>query len=173
MPTYSVDSQLYRDRVHRNGREVDHTFDPDEHLFRRYPKRYLVNGKPVPITMQFEADSGISVNRSRYSQPQDVLEPDCCDGESRPECVVLDIHCDEVPKEITTKDGSGRVFRFRLAHKPKELCFAHSEIWCNQQGDIRQACEEPPRHVKDIFRVEIARQLANREVLEFPKEIPR
>src|SRR5438876_8473273 len=97
---------------------------PGESLFRRYPRKSLFNGKPVPLTMSFEGDSGISVNRSKYSEPQDVLEPDCCDGEHRPECVILDIHVSEMPKEIATTDETGRVFRFRMVHKPKDTCFA-------------------------------------------------
>lgn len=170
MPFYSPDDQTYRDRVHRNGREVDQSFDPEESLFRRFPKAGLLHGKPVALTtISFAADSGISVNRSKYSEPQDVLEPDCCNGVYRPECVVLDIHNCELPQEIAATDNTGRVFRFRMVHRPGDTCFAHSEVWCNQQGDVHQAYEEPPKHVKNLFRGEVARQLAKRDVLEFRK----
>lgn len=169
MPIYSPDDQIYRDRVHRNGRPEDQIFDPDERLFRRYPKMSLINGRPVPLAMTFEEHSGISVNRSKYSEPQDVLEPDCCDGVGRPQCVVLEIHSSDVPQEIPTTDGTGRVFQFRIAHKPRDTCFAHSEIWCNREGDIQLPYEKPPKHVKNLFRVELAQHLAKRDVLEFSR----
>ena len=167
VPVYSPDGPLYRDRLHRNGRAADQAFDPEEHLFRRYPKNFLIDGRPVPLSMQFEDDEGISVNRGKYSEPQDVLEPDCCDGHQRAECVVLDIRVSEVPAEIATTDGTNRLFRFRMNHRPKEQCYAHSEIWCNEQGDIDQPHQQPPKHVKNLFRGELARHLAKRDVLEF------
>lgn len=168
MPIYSPDGQTYRDRVHRNGREEDQTFAPDERLFRRYPKKHLYDGKPGPLSlMTFQADSGISVNRNKYSEPQDVLEPDCCEGAHKPGYVVLDIHSSDVPAEIPVTDGSGRVFQFRIVHKPGEWCFAHSEICCNEQGDAGLAHREPPKHVRNIFRGVLARHLATRQVLEF------
>ena len=117
--------------------------------------------------MNFEDESGISTNRSKYSEPQDVLEPDCCDGHHRPECVVLDILVSDVPTEIPAPDETGRLFRFRMAHRPCELCFAHTEIWCNQSGDIEQPHQAPPKQVKNLFRGELARRLAARPVLEF------
>lgn len=171
MPTYSPDEQAYRERVHRNGRDVDPNFDPGERLFRRHPKAALFNGKPVPLTM-LSMDSEVSTNRSKYSEPQDVLEPDCCDGNARSGYVVLDIHVSDVPEMIPAQDGTRRVFRFRVVHKPKDTCFAHTEIRCNQHGDIGKPHEEPPKHVRDIFRAEIARHLANRDVLEFAQLRP-
>lgn len=168
VPVFSPDSQIYRDRVHCNGRAPDQLFNPSEHLFRRYPKERLTGGRPVPLSMKFEDDSGISVNRGKYSAPHDVLEPDCCDGHPRVGCVVLDILVSDVPAEIATADGTGRVFRFKLKHRPKETtCYAHSEVWCNEHGDIEQPYQPPPKAVKNLFRGELARHLAKREVLEF------
>ena len=43
--------------------------------------------------------------------------------------------------------------------------------WCNEQGDIDQPYQQPPKHIKNLFRGELARQLAKREVMEFlPQE---
>ena len=148
MPIYSSDEHAYRARVHRNGRAVDPNFGADERLFRRYPKKALVNGKPVPLTI-LPLDSGVSVNRGNYSEPQDVLEPDCCDGHARSGYVVLDIHVSDIPEMIVTEDGAERVFRFGLSHEPRDTCYPHSEIRCNQDGDIRRPHEEPPKHVRN------------------------
>jgi hypothetical protein len=167
VPIYSPDDEQYRIRVHQNGRAVDQNFGPAETLFRRYPRRWLVNGKPVPLTMQFEEQSGISVNRSNYSEAQDVLEPDCCDGRVRIECVVLEFPTNDVPTELRTEDGTNRTFRFPLKHVPRETCYAHSEIWCNQEGNIELPYESPPKRVRDIFRAKLAARVAERDPREF------
>jgi len=167
VPIYSPDNEQYRLRVHQNGRAVDQNFGPAESLFRRYPRRWLLNGKPVPLTMQFEDQSGISVNRSKYSEAQDVLEPDCCDGHVRAECVVLEFPTADVPPELRTEDGTNRTFRFPLKHVPQDTCYAHSEIWCNQEGDIELPYESPPKRVRDIFRAKLAARVAERDPREF------
>ena len=165
MPVYSPDGPQYRERVHQNGRPPDEVFTPDERFFRRYPKKFLHDGKPVPLTMQFEDDAGISANRSKYGEPQDVLEPDCCDGNLRSECVVLEILVSEIPVELPATDG--RLFRFRPAHRPKTSCYGHSEIWCNEQGQTDQPHQKPPKDVRNVFRAALAKQLAKRNPLEF------
>jgi hypothetical protein len=121
VPFYSPENEEYYARVHRNGRDPDQHFGLEERPFRRYPEASLVAGKPVPLVMQF--DAGVSVNRERFSEPQDVLEPDCCDGRPRPGHVVLALRVSNVPNAISTEDRSGRVFQFRPKHTPCETCY--------------------------------------------------
>ena len=171
MPVYSPDGQSYQNRVHQNGRPADQTFGADEYLYRRYPKEYLRDGKPVPLAFQafsFERAAGHSVNRSKYSLPEDVLEPDCCDGNFRPEYVVLQILVSELPAEIPASNGTS--YRIRPVHRPKETCYSHSEIWCNEQGDIDQPYQRPPKDVRNLFYGELARAFARRRPLDFTAE---
>lgn len=169
MPLYSPETEAYYERAHRNGRDPDQHFDLAERLFRRYPKDSLVDGRPVPLVMQF--DSGVSLNREKFSEPQDVLEPDCCDGRQRHGHVVLVLRLSNVPNAISTQDHSGRVFQFRLKHTPRETCYPHSEVWCNQSGDIHQDYEKPPKQVRDKLRAALARHLGTENVLKFePRE---
>jgi hypothetical protein len=165
VPFYSPENEEYYARVHRNGRDPDQHFGLEERPFRRYPEASLVAGKPVPLVMQF--DAGVSVNRERFSEPQDVLEPDCCDGRPRPGHVVLALRVSNVPNAISTEDRSGRVFQFRPKHTPCETCYPHSEIWCNQSGDIHQNYERPPKQVRDKLRAALARQIGTQNVLRF------
>ncbi len=168
VPVYSSDGQPYQDRVHQNGRPADQTFGAGEHLYRRYPKEYLRDGKPVPLAFQafsFERAAGRSVNRGKYSLPEDVLEPDCCDGNFRSEYVVLQILVSELPAEIPASNGT--TYRIRPAHRPKETCYSHSEIWCNEQGDIDQPYRRPPKDVRNLFYGELARVFAKRNPLDF------
>ena len=169
MPSYSEDAEAYRNRVHANGRTEDPEFSPDELLYRRVRESDLVDGVPSAASLPFgeTAESGHSVNRQKYSAPQDVLEPDCCDGVERPDCVVVQFEVREVPEVLRTDDGTGRVYRFTMKHVPRRHCYAHSEIWCNQRGDIAADYERPPREIRNQFRGELARAIQKRGVLRF------
>lgn len=167
MPIYSLDAAEYQRRVHQNGRGEDQVFSQTELLFRRYPRKLLLNGRPVPLTMQFDDKSGVSVNRGLYSEPHDVLEPDCCNGNQRPDSVVLEFAVSDVPVSIAGQDR--REFRFSPKHVPKEQCYSHTEIWCNAEGDIERAYQSPSKQVRDIFRAELLRRIEEmgRKVHEF------
>jgi hypothetical protein len=165
VPFYSPDDRGYYARVHRNGRDPDRQFGLTERLFRRYPEGLLVAGKPVPLVMQL--DSGVSVNRERFSEPQDVLEPDCCDGRPRPGHVVLAFRVSNLPNAISTEDHPERVFQFRLKHTPRETCYPHSEVWSNQSGDVDDDYQRPPKQVRDKLRAALARHLGTQDVLKF------
>jgi hypothetical protein len=117
--------------------------------------------------MQFPDDSGISVNRGSCSEARDVLEPDCCDGRHKSGCVVLEFVVSEVPRELTTTDGTNRIFHFPMKHIPLVRCYPHSEIWCNQTGNIGDPYEKPPKQIKDRFRVALAERIAERVPLQF------
>jgi hypothetical protein len=169
VPTFSLDDAEYRQRVHTNGRAADQNFGADESLFRRFPKESLVNGWPMPLTVHFD-DTGISVNRSRYSLPQDVLEPDCCDGYVRVGQVVLEFLASDIPAQLPAEIPA---YRFVLRHVPLECCYAHSVIWVNEEGDIERPCLKPSKTVRNLFRAELLTkmQAAGRVPREFlPRE---
>jgi hypothetical protein len=168
VPIYSPDAPAYGQRVYRCDRLADQNFSEDELLFRRFPKGSLVNGWPTPLTIHIEEDSGISVNRARYSLPQDVLEPDCCEGNHRTGMVVLEFAVNDFPKRIAA--GDGREYVFLPKHVPRECCYAHSEIWCNSSGDIERGCEKPSKTVRDLFRARLLSKMltTGRMPQEFP-----
>ena len=159
MPIFSPDELSYNQRAHRNERPENHEFTPNELLFRRYRENDLVNGRPTPLGFSFAETTGHSVNRGNYSQPQDVLEPDCCDGHARSDCVVLEFNVADVPGELVSSDQTRHTYFFRLKHVPKATCFAHSEMWCNQQGNIHEPYQYPPKNVRDRFRAELIRRI--------------
>jgi hypothetical protein len=162
MPIYNPDGPEFSERVHENGRTEDSDFPPTEALYRRYRENDLVDGKPTPLSaFRFDNNSGHSVNRSKYSEPQDVLEPDCCNGSVRIGYVVLELAVNDIPAAITSADETGRVYRFHMKHVPRATCFAHSEIWCNQQGSVREPYEKPPKNVRDVFAAELIRRIRN------------
>jgi hypothetical protein len=148
VPRYSPEGDTYTQRVHRGDRPVDPHFAHSEWLYRRVRQQELVDGRITPLLFQFPETSGISVNRQIYSEPQDVLEPDCCDGQARDGYLVLQIMVQEIPESVTSSTG---VYQFRMKHVPKTSCYPHSEVWCNQHGDVEQPYQKPPPHARKLF----------------------
>lgn len=158
MPRYSPEREAYNRRVHQGDRSPNPVFARDEILYRRYPEKDLVDGRPTPLGFQFPETSGISVNRGAYSEPHDVLEPDCCDGNVREFCVVIQFRVESVPEEIVSSTGS---YRFRLKHLPEPSCFAHAEIWCNRAGDVEQPYMKPPKQARTLFYAKLIQQITS------------
>jgi hypothetical protein len=169
VPTFSPDGAEYFARVHRNGRREDQAFLPSELLYHRFRSDQEVAGNATPLTiLPFVGTTGPSVNRSKYSEPHDVLEPDCCDGHDRSTHKVLEFRVADVPDELAVADGSGRVFRFRVKHVPEAECFAHSEIWCNRDGNIFNPVEVPPKTVRLKLRALIQQRSSIRSFTPLP-----
>ncbi len=165
MPTYSSDGAEYLRRVHANGRSPDQTFGGDELLFRRLPKGQLINGWPVPAGILAFDDDGVSVNRSRYSLPQDVLEPDCCGGHERTGHVVLEFAVADLTTLIPVE---GREFFFLIKHNPLPCCYPHSLIWCNAESDAEKPYVKPSKTVRNLIRAEILTRM--KSAGRFPRE---
>jgi hypothetical protein len=154
VPTFSPDGAEYIGRVHQNERQEDQVFLPSESLYHRFRSGQEVAGRATPLTLlPFDGTTtGPSVNRSKYSKPHDVLEPDCCDGNDRSTHKVLEFRVADLPDEIAVEDSSGRIFRFRPKHVPEAKCFAHSEIWCNRGGNVLDPIEVPPPTVSRVLK---------------------
>ena len=142
--------------IHSNGRLADPVFENDELLYRRFdPKRFLLNGILSPLAFNFPRQS---VNRGKFSVPGDVLEPDCCDGIQLTGWQVVALLVGDMPQRLIS--GDNREFHFFLRHMPVPRCYAHSEMWCNQGGPDVEVYDEPPKKVRDEFRMTLARKCA-------------
>jgi hypothetical protein len=73
----SSENTSERSPVHQDGLQVVDTFDSDEVLYRRYLLAHFIDHELVPQHFQFPRPS---FNRSKFSEPVDVLHPDCCHG---------------------------------------------------------------------------------------------
>ncbi len=165
MPIFSPEGPQYISRVHQNGRLEDPKFRPDEPLYHRFRKDLIVAGKVTPLEiLPFRSGSGPSVNRGKYSEPCDVLEPDCCDGHDRSQYRVLEFRVEDVPKQIEVNQQNGRNLRFCLKHVPHSTCFSHSEIRCYTE-DESGVCIEPPPSVRRKLRAEVARRASIRDCI--------
>lgn len=133
----------------------DQTFAEGEPLYRRYRAEHFQNHQLLPSALRFPRPS---FNRGKYSNPEDVLHSDCCDGkELHDGWGVIECSSSDLPTPIDGPDG--RTFRFEPVHQPLECCHAHTEIWCNSDGEFVDA---PSPKVREAFRVKLAQRMTVR-----------
>lgn len=112
--------------MYRKDRAEDQDFARDELLYRRYLQQHFFDNCFSDLGFRFSDVSGQSVNRERYSEPGDVLfleNGTFCEGWG-----VLAFAVHHIPSKI---DGVQFTYVFTPKHVPKELNYAHSEVWCD------------------------------------------
>lgn len=117
--------------MYRRWRAVVPEFQPGELLYRRYRRQDVTNGVIQDAALKFpkkDENTGQSVNRSRFSKPQDTLwnDKERLDGLG-----VFQFPASCLPKEATCP-ATGRRFAFWPKHVPIQNNYAHSEIWSDQ-----------------------------------------
>ncbi len=139
----------------RRGRAVVPNFKPSEQLYRRFRRQDIVNGELTPAALRFPAQTGHSVNRSRFSRPEDVLwvEANKLEGFG-----IFQIAVAVIPGELVCRE-TGRRFTFFPKHAPHEDNYAHSEIWCDNIPPQNAGCVVPTKIVKKEFKARISRNL--------------
>jgi hypothetical protein len=120
---------------------IDAIFTPEEMLYRRIEPNALPISQVTMIRIIPFPDC--SVNRSKYSQPQDVLLPDYLNWG------VLGFAVQYVPKELSASESYSR---FDVVHCPLSDNYAHSEIRSYKTGT---ELKEPSKTIKMLFRDEI------------------
>jgi hypothetical protein len=133
---------------YQEGSALDPMFVDRELLFRRFRKDHLKDGRVLPSAFRFPRQSFI---RAKYSVPEDVLHPDCCDGKDLRHWGVLECSSTELPTPLIS--GDQRSFIFAAVHAPLECCYAHTEIRCECDGsDVI----EPSKKVQEEFKVKLS-----------------
>lgn len=119
----------------------DPYFDPKEELYRRISKEHIdEENKIIPATIAFR---NFSVNRGKYSKPEDVLHPDW--KEWGIGCFTVE----EIPEPIIAE--SGNKFELKVIHVPKNGNYAHSEIQTYKNKKYQKK-PDPPEDVKKEIR---------------------
>lgn len=126
---------------------IDPDFEPHEALYRRIQPGLYPFTEPLSqaIMQKLITFPDCSVNRSKYSKPEDVLEPDYL------QWGILQFLVQDVP--IRLQDGDS-ISTFKVVHCPLLENYAHSEIQ-SFKGDI---LKEPSKTLKTRFRDEIAKK---------------
>lgn len=137
--------------MYRNGRPGDQDFDPDELLYRRYLQQHWIDNHFSDLGFRFSDDSGQSVNREKYSEPEDLLFFD--DGTFDDEWGVLEFAVSDIPPRLPEAGPVG--FVFFPKHIPEEMNFAHSEVWCDNEERTGRYVR-PNRTVKKLLRARLS-----------------
>lgn len=128
------------ERMYRAGRPVDMNFDDNENLYNRFKKEFLAEGRFLPAGIKFP---DWSVNREKYSEPEDVLIPDYL------EWGIAQFKVSDVPAKLAS---SGDIkYDFKVEHDPEEDNYSHSEVRSYKNG-IHTRKIEVNKNVKKIFR---------------------
>lgn len=126
---------------------ADPYFPPDEALYRRInPRDVGADARLVDpdAAFAFPDDSGISVNRQRYSgSPADCL------GERRDWAIGCFL-VRQIPTDIAANNG--QVYRFQSEHWPVGGNPGHSEIRSYADGVF---VPRPPKDVRLLFRLHV------------------
>ncbi len=121
---------------------------------------YVHDGQIDPVALGFQRP--MSTLRSSEATPEDVLHPDCADGKTVTQQIVISFPLSILP--TTIEDGAGKEFNVFPNHKPVPQCFAHTNLWCldaslavDRTNEISDATEkelykEPPKKVKNRLR---------------------
>jgi hypothetical protein len=134
----------------RNGRAEDQVFDQHELLYRRYMSDHLHDNKIIDASFGFP---GTSVNRSKYSQPEDAL---LSDGGQFDGCGVLEFAVKSIPALLV--DGVGVRFVCFPRHVPLDDNYSHSEIWCERE-ERRGVPANPSSATKKKFRAMLSQHV--------------
>lgn len=123
---------------------------PDELLYRRFSRKAFVNGRLMPAALTFPK---ISVNRSKYSDSNDALKAGCCEGEAQWQLGIFSFMAGHIPIRVHCVD-TNRTFQFQVEHKPRNGCFAHSEV-VTLSLPTGVEVDQPTSKVRAIFRAKI------------------
>ena len=142
--------------MHQDGLPVVDTFDDNEVLYRRYLLAHFVDHELVPQHFQFPRPS---FNRSKFSQPVDVLHPDCCDGRVFGSGLGV-LECLASDARVSTLSHDNREVALHPKHIPLPTCYAHSELWCIISEDGTEL--RPSSTVREKFRIKLAKKFSER-----------
>lgn len=149
----------------RKASEVDtnEPFTPDELLYRRIASSEL-NTKDELDPTRFNSisfgstyEGAPSVNRSKFSQPQDVIHSDCAGQKDVSDWLIYFISVDSIPTNI--ESGDKRIFTFFPIHVPLETCGSHSVITSALADDEKRNFMKPSKAVVNDLRVKLATRL--------------
>jgi hypothetical protein len=126
-------------------RPADLDFDPDESLYRRiHPNYRTADGS---INAGYLKLPTMSVNRGRYSEPEDVVR-------NHPGQGIATFPVRAIPSSLRDPRES-ILYEFRVEHVPEVDNYSHSEVRTYVSDERSTA--EPPAMIKKLFREAIRR----------------
>ncbi len=135
------------ERLLRRGRPVDPVFDPGESLYRRLRVTDVdPDGRIEPTSLR---SPDFSVNRAKYSEPDDVVL-------FQPNCGIASFTVADVPELLLSKEKVE--YRFSVEHDPLADNYSHSEVR-SYVGSRRLAPRKPPKAIRTLFRLTLVSKM--------------
>jgi hypothetical protein len=135
--------------MRREGRPEDQKFEGSEKLFRRYKGEHLVYGSFTGLGLSFRNPP--SVNREKYSEPQDVL---FSEADEFANWGVVSFQVRELPSPLPPDNPR---YSFGPRHVPLEDNYAHSEIHC--EGIPPAGYVEPASPIRKVLRAMLGQRI--------------
>lgn len=142
--------------MYRRDREVVPDFAGSELLYLRYSIQHFLRGMLAPDGIRAQLKQ--SVNRGRFSEPEDALFSETGDYNG---LGVVEFRVSDIPPRVDQPQGP--TFVFFMSHQPEEENYSHSEIWSDhdpRSGGFRK----PSRTVSLEFRVRLCRSIRQEQV---------
>ena len=122
---------------------LDPEFEASERLFRRIHPSHLIDGLVAEAFLPFPA---FSVNREKYSRPEEVLQGHSSFG-------IAAFRVVDIPERL--QDPNGTTYWFGVEHRPEPDNYSHSEVHSYLEGESR----EPSKTVRKQFRELLRRRI--------------
>ncbi len=134
----------YPERLWRENRSIDSNFDPNEKLYRRFPSHWFNREQNRVLPPAFSLPN-CSVNREKYSQPQDVLlHRASCPTHNCLNWGVASFQVNDIPPHISSSEGN---YNLGVVHDPCEYNYSHSEIRAYHHGQDNETT-----NIKNIIK---------------------
>jgi hypothetical protein len=137
-------------RLRRDGRDKDCNFAPTEKLYRRYKCDHFVGNQFSNMGLSLRVPP--SLNRSKYSEAQDVLFSEANEFEN---WGVLSFCIRDIPTPLPEQPPE---FDFSPNHDPLEDNFAHTELLCDRRPATGNHVE-PRSAIRKLFRATLSQRV--------------
>jgi len=146
----------------QGDRNVDPNFDHHELLYRRCCPNEILSGRLAPDSIKFP---DWSVNRAKYSDPEDVQFPSSSDQVYLC-CGVAGFTVSDIPSKV---DSEG-IFTLEIVHKPESDNYAHSELVTYKNGISGKAIKnfKVSNTIKKTFRTMLSERI---KIIVYPGSI--
>ena len=145
------------ERLKQNNRPAIQQFDPQERLFQRFDKLIEEGGHLYPAQVHFP---DFSVNRERFSKPEDVLLPIYL------KWGIVAFKVKDIPDKKIVNEGAEEetIYSFIIVHIPQSDNYAHSEVRTEKNGVYKKG-KIKNKDVKRYFRYKLSEKL---KTLRYP-----
>jgi hypothetical protein len=134
----------------QGSRDIDPNFEPDEILYRRFCPTEVLGDRLAPDSIKFP---DWSVNRQKYSEPEDLQYPSKLD-QIYACCGVAGFLVSDIPPKL-------EAFTFEVKHQPESDNYAHSELLTYKNGVCGNEIKnfKVSNTIKKTFRIALSERI--------------